>query len=323
MPTTTIALLGDGTAALLTALQRHDGDTGWHSRRVSLLARRTGALLGLAGAALDDLEEAALVHDAGKLRVPARILRKAGPLSAGEWALVRRHPQWGAELVSEIAGLARHADTVGAHHERWAGGGYPTGRRGHGHSAGGPHHRRVRRLRRDDLEAPARPAAHVRRGARGAACLRRPAVRPGRRGGAGGRAGLPARARGRRRLATIRRPRRLALGRGSASARARARSAHLGGRPVVLERGREHLADLVDEDEVQVGAQVLGDLVDVRLVERGARSPCRCRCAGPPAPSPSARRSAAPGRSASARPSSRRRRAPGGRRAATSARWPS
>jgi HD-GYP domain-containing protein (c-di-GMP phosphodiesterase class II) len=125
MPTTTIALLADGAAALLTALQRHDGATGWHSRRVSLLARRTGALLGLAGAALDDLEEAALVHDAGKLRVPARILRKAGPLSAGEWALVRRHPQWGAELVSEIEDLARHAETVRAHHERWAGGGYP------------------------------------------------------------------------------------------------------------------------------------------------------------------------------------------------------
>ena len=132
MPTTTIALLGDGAAALLTALQRHDGSTGWHSRRVSLLARRTGALLGLAGAALDDLEEAALVHDAGKLRVPARILRKAGPLSAAEWALVRRHPQWGAELLSNIAGLGHHADAVSAHHERWAGGGYPAGRTGAG-----------------------------------------------------------------------------------------------------------------------------------------------------------------------------------------------
>jgi HD-GYP domain-containing protein (c-di-GMP phosphodiesterase class II) len=130
MPTTTIALLGDGTAALLTALQRHDGATGWHSRRVSLLARRTGALLALAGAGLDDLEEAALVHDAGKLRVPARILRKAGPLTTGEWALVRRHPQWGAELVSDVRGLDRHADAVHAHHEHWAGGGYPTGRAG-------------------------------------------------------------------------------------------------------------------------------------------------------------------------------------------------
>ena len=128
MPTTTIALLGDGTAALLTALQRHDGATGWHSRRVSLLARRTGALLlGPAGAGLDDLEEAALVHDAGKLRVPARILRRAGPLSTGEWALVRRHPQWGAELVSDVRGLDRHADAVYAHHEHWGGGGYPTG----------------------------------------------------------------------------------------------------------------------------------------------------------------------------------------------------
>ncbi len=132
MPTTTIALLGDGAAALLTALQRHDGSTGWHSRRVSLLARRTGALLGLAGAALDDLEEAALMHDAGKLRVPARILRKAGPLSADEWALVRRHPQWGAELLCSIRGLGHHADAVSAHHERWAGGGYPAGRAGTG-----------------------------------------------------------------------------------------------------------------------------------------------------------------------------------------------
>jgi HD-GYP domain-containing protein (c-di-GMP phosphodiesterase class II) len=132
MPNTNIALLVDGTAALLTALQRHDGDTGWHSRRVSLLARRTGALLGLAGAALDDLEEAALVHDAGKLRVPARILRKAGPLSTGEWAIVRRHPQWGAELMANIGGLGRHADVVRAHHERWAGGGYPSGRAGTG-----------------------------------------------------------------------------------------------------------------------------------------------------------------------------------------------
>jgi HD-GYP domain-containing protein (c-di-GMP phosphodiesterase class II) len=124
--------LADRAAALLTALQRHDGATGWHSRRVSLLARRTGALLGLAGTALDDLEEAALVHDAGKLRVPARILRKPGPLSPDEWAIVRRHPEWGAELVSDAGRLGRHADSVRAHHERWAGGGYPTGRAGTG-----------------------------------------------------------------------------------------------------------------------------------------------------------------------------------------------
>ena len=130
MPKTNIALLGDGTAALLTALQRHDGATGWHSRRVSLLARRTGAGLGLAGVALDDLEEAALVHDVGKLHVPARILRNPGPLSPTEWAVMRRHPEWGAELVSGVAGLGRHADAVRAHHEHWAGGGYPSGRAG-------------------------------------------------------------------------------------------------------------------------------------------------------------------------------------------------
>jgi HD-GYP domain-containing protein (c-di-GMP phosphodiesterase class II) len=132
MPTT-IALdpFADGASALLTALQRHDGATGWHSRRVSLLARRVGALLGVTGAALDELEEAALVHDAGKLRVPKHVLRKPGPLSPDEWSLMQQHPEWGAELVSNLDGLGRHAETVRAHHETWSGEGYPTGRSGH------------------------------------------------------------------------------------------------------------------------------------------------------------------------------------------------
>jgi HD-GYP domain-containing protein (c-di-GMP phosphodiesterase class II) len=122
----------DGASALLTALQYHDGATGWHSRRVSLLARRVGALLGLTGRTLDELEEAALVHDAGKLRVPAGILGKPGPLSPEEWALMRCHPDWGAELVDNVDELAHHSDTVRAHHEKWSGGGYPAGRSGDG-----------------------------------------------------------------------------------------------------------------------------------------------------------------------------------------------
>jgi HD-GYP domain-containing protein (c-di-GMP phosphodiesterase class II) len=124
--------LDDGASTLLTALGQHDGPTGWHSRRVSLLSRRVGELLGLTGHDLDDLEEAALLHDAGKLHVPASILRKPGPLSADEWALVRRHPEWGAELLSAVDDLGRHGPTVRAHHECWGGGGYPAGRAGTG-----------------------------------------------------------------------------------------------------------------------------------------------------------------------------------------------
>lgn len=128
----TIALdpYADGASALVTALQRHDGATGWHSRRVSLLARRVGALLGVTGDPLDELEEAALVHDAGKLNVPAQVLRKPGPLSPDEWSLMRRHPEWGAEVVARLDGLGRHAEAIRSHHENWSGQGYPTGRSG-------------------------------------------------------------------------------------------------------------------------------------------------------------------------------------------------
>src|SRR3954467_9292987 len=106
--TTALDPFADGASALLRALERHEGATGWHSRRVSLLARRVGAWLGVTGDQLDELEEAALVHDAGKLNVPAKVLRKPGPLSPDEWSLMRRHPEWGAEVVARVEGLGRH-----------------------------------------------------------------------------------------------------------------------------------------------------------------------------------------------------------------------
>ena len=111
----------------MAALAAADGATWGHSREVALFATAVGARLGLRSSELGDLHVAALLHDVGKIRVPPHILRKAGPLDADEWRVVRRHPEWGAELVAAIPGCGRIAEIVLLHHERPDGRGYPFG----------------------------------------------------------------------------------------------------------------------------------------------------------------------------------------------------
>jgi putative nucleotidyltransferase with HDIG domain len=119
---------GDSQAeirALVGALANADGATFRHSLEVAELATRVGRRLGLDRAELVELELGALLHDIGKLRLPAEILRKPGPLTADEWRLVQRHPEWGADLVAGIPGLEAVAMIVRLHHERPDGAGYP------------------------------------------------------------------------------------------------------------------------------------------------------------------------------------------------------
>jgi HD-GYP domain-containing protein (c-di-GMP phosphodiesterase class II) len=69
----------------------------------------------------------ALLHDVGKLLVPADVLNKAGKLTDEEWALVRRHPAAGVELLADIEFPWDVCPIVESHHERWDGAGYPHG----------------------------------------------------------------------------------------------------------------------------------------------------------------------------------------------------
>jgi response regulator RpfG family c-di-GMP phosphodiesterase len=119
-----------GTAAvdvLARAVDVRDDYTGRHSAQVGALARRVGERLGMTGEEITLLECAARLHDVGKLGVPDTILRKPGPLDEAEWAIMRRHPEWGADMVSSVPGLEQLGRLVAAHHERWDGGGYPDG----------------------------------------------------------------------------------------------------------------------------------------------------------------------------------------------------
>jgi HD-GYP domain-containing protein (c-di-GMP phosphodiesterase class II) len=123
---------GDGliaatVGALSGTLGLRHGGTAAHSSRVVELATEMAHRLDLDHQAVRDLRFAAELHDLGKVGVPDAVLLKAGPLATTEWALVRRHSDWGATLVHGVPGLERVATIVRHHHERYDGTGYPDG----------------------------------------------------------------------------------------------------------------------------------------------------------------------------------------------------
>ena len=69
----------------------------------------------------------ALLHDVGKIDIPAEILNKPGRLSAEEWALMRSHPEAGVELLTGIDFPEDVVPVILSHHEKWDGTGYPHG----------------------------------------------------------------------------------------------------------------------------------------------------------------------------------------------------
>ena len=110
---------------LVEALRHHHTGTADHSNRLAVDCHAVGEELALAPDALFELELVAILHDIGKLAVPASILDLARPLNSRERAVVRAHTIRGAEILAEIAGLAHLAPLVRASHERWDGTGYP------------------------------------------------------------------------------------------------------------------------------------------------------------------------------------------------------
>ncbi len=117
---TTVGVLAD-------AVELQDAYTADHANEVAELAVRVGERLGIAGAALERLRYGALLHDVGKIGVPGEILRKPGPLSAGERERMDEHTAIGARMLERIPFLAPVAPLVRSAHERFDGGGYPDG----------------------------------------------------------------------------------------------------------------------------------------------------------------------------------------------------
>ncbi len=116
--------------ALGNAVAKRDSDTDAHNYRVTLYAVALAEAMALPQVEIAILVTGAFLHDVGKIGIPDHILRKSGKLTADESDVMRSHVSLGLEIVSGNPWLDGAALTIGQHHERFDGTGYPRGLRG-------------------------------------------------------------------------------------------------------------------------------------------------------------------------------------------------
>ena len=112
------------------AIESRDPYTAGHQRRVAELAQLVGERMGLDKDRLQGLYIGGLLHDIGKVSIPASILTKPGALAEEEWALIRAHPKQGYRILEDTNLPWPVADMALHHHERLDGSGYPHGIKG-------------------------------------------------------------------------------------------------------------------------------------------------------------------------------------------------
>jgi len=115
--------------ALVAALDSREHEMHDHSLRVAEYANCLAVALNLNEDRRRVLRRAAMLHDIGKIGVADEILNKKGSLSAGDWELLRKHPQIGYDILRRVGTLVPPSEIVLAHHEKFDGSGYPRGLR--------------------------------------------------------------------------------------------------------------------------------------------------------------------------------------------------
>jgi len=112
------------------SIESKDRYTQGHCERVAFFACVLADSAGFNGRSLFWFRIGALLHDIGKIIVPTEVLNKPGKLTDEEWAIMKRHPEAGLELVSDIDFPGDIHAIIRNHHERWDGTGYPDGLKG-------------------------------------------------------------------------------------------------------------------------------------------------------------------------------------------------
>ncbi len=111
--------------AMATAIDEKDPYTRGHSVRVNKYAVIIAKYMGLSEEEIKDIHVASLLHDVGKLVIDDAILKKPSPLTEEEYALMKQHPDKGANIMSPIKQMKKIIPGLRFHHEKKGGGGYP------------------------------------------------------------------------------------------------------------------------------------------------------------------------------------------------------
>lgn len=112
---------------LAQAIDAKDTYTKGHSTRVAIYAKKLARKLGMSASDQDTIYFTGLLHDIGKIGVPDNIINKPGKLTDEEFAMVKRHPEIGYDILKNIAEIPNIEASARWHHERIDGKGYPDG----------------------------------------------------------------------------------------------------------------------------------------------------------------------------------------------------
>lgn len=123
----TMAAYKQGVDLLGRIMQEAHPYTHGHLHRVARWAKRIAEDMQLPASSMQHIEDAAILHDIGKVAVDDRVLNKVGKLTDDDWAMIRRHPVTGADLVIKMSVLDKVGHWIRHHHERPDGKGYPDG----------------------------------------------------------------------------------------------------------------------------------------------------------------------------------------------------
>jgi len=116
--------------SFIEILEKKDAYTRGHSNRVAHYAMEIAKKMNLSREEIELAHITGHLHDIGKIGIPDSILSKNGNLNNFEFDLIKKHSEFGYNILNKVSVLKEHALIVKYHHERWDGMGYPSGLKG-------------------------------------------------------------------------------------------------------------------------------------------------------------------------------------------------